>query len=226
MRASQAAAAFVFVHHAAQAIAVPTMARRHGLRMNQTTGTKADSRIPNQVGSKMRVSMLIMLAPFVGLGVVRGFVTQIQNSGFTSARSRVQMHLKTSLYAEDPSILSSLPGDEAILFLSMISDDDLRRKTVKLYLRDGLRREQSLLTTGSFWHTDRSTFVQQSKKYLKQIGSTAQEKAWEKYITTGCERPRRQPQQMWACVDMTVQFSKVFHKFNEECQKEAQRAFQ
>lgn len=149
-----------------------------------------------------------------------------------STRSRVRIYtcthlqLKMPLYVEEPAMLSSLPGDEAIFILSLIDDDEARRRTVASYLRDGLAREQSLLATGACWQRDRSTFVRQAKEHLKLIGSTVQDEAWEKYVTTGCERVRCQPQQLWACVDMTVQFSKVFHTFNKECEEYAQHAFQ
>lgn len=174
----------------------------------------------------MRSSMLIMLAPFVGPKVVSGFIAQTRRSESIFTRSRVQVQLKMPLYVDEPSMLSSLPSDEAIFILSMISDDDSRRKTVKSYLLDGLAREQSLLETGSCWHRDRSTFVRQAREHLKLISGTVQDNAWEKYVTTGCEPRPCQPQQLWACVDMTVQFSKVFHGFNEECQEKAQHAFQ
>ena len=176
----------------------------------------------------MRSSMVVMLMPFVWLNLASGFIAQTRCSGPASSRLRVQIYLKTSPYSyvDEPSRLSSLPSDEAIFVLSMISNDDLRRKTVKFYLYDGLRREQSFFTTGSFWRRDLSTFVRQSKEHLKLIVSAVQADAWESYVTDGCKSPRCQPQQLWACVDMTVQFCKVFRDFDEECQGEAQDVFQ
>ena len=178
------------------------------------------------MGLTMRSSMVVMLMPFVWLNLASGFIAQTRFSGPASSRLRVRTHLKTSPYVDEPSRLSSLSSDEAIFVLSMISDDDLRRKTVKFYLDDGLRREQSFFTTGSFWRRDQSTFVRQSKEHLKLISSAVQADAWESNVTDGCKNPGCQPQQLWACVDMTVQFSKVFRDFNEECQGEAQDVFQ
>ena len=171
----------------------------------------------------MQLSLLITLAYFViYFDLVDGFLAQTRCSRSFSTR----LQLKTSVYVEEPSRLTSLPGDEAIFILSMISDDDLRRKTVNSYLLDGLAREQMMLTPGSSWDRYDSFFVQKSNKYLRLIGTAVQDEAWEKYITTGCERLPYKPQQLWACVDMTVQFSRVIGNFEKEYRKEAKHAFQ
>eukprot|EP00585_Thalassiosira_rotula_P002638 CAMPEP_0196142152 /NCGR_PEP_ID=MMETSP0910-20130528/11187_1 /TAXON_ID=49265 /ORGANISM="Thalassiosira rotula, Strain GSO102" /LENGTH=136 /DNA_ID=CAMNT_0041403431 /DNA_START=232 /DNA_END=642 /DNA_ORIENTATION=+ len=136
------------------------------------------------------------------------------------------MQLKASIYAEEPWKLSSLPGDEAIFILSMISEDDIRRTTVESYLLDGLARERTLLPSGSPWDREGSSFVRRSREHLRLIGEVVQDDAWEIYVCAGCRPLEDKPRQLWACVDMTVQFSRVFAKFDEEYQREAQHAFQ
>ena len=173
----------------------------------------------------MHLSFLTTLACllFINSHLALGFLSHTICSQSTSPS---RMQLKASIYAEEPWKLSILPGDEAIFILSMISEDDTRRTTVESYLLDGLAREQMLLPPGSHWDRESSSFVRRSREHLKLIGEAVQNDAWEKYICAGCRPLDDKPQQLWACVDMTVQFAKVFAEFDKKYQREVQHAFQ
>lgn len=132
----------------------------------------------------------------------------------------------TSMYAEDLSKLNRLPLDEAVFILTLMYDDGIRRRTVKSYLANGVKMEQMTLTPGSFWEKDRSAFVSEATERLRSISASVQEKEWERYVDLGGKKLHYKPTQLWACIDMTVQFSRVIEAFDEECRKEADGAFQ
>jgi len=164
----------------------------------------------------------LLLPNASNLFLVCGFMQNNNMCGTTTTTARRRRFCTTkrkssiSAYVENPSLLSQLHGEEVFLLLSLIGDDNLRRNTLESYLLEGMAREQSKLPMGGLWDRNLSSFYERAKTNLETVSTNVQEDAWSKYVATGLKTSQNVPPQLWACVDMTVQFQFVVRSFEEE----------
>lgn len=177
----------------------------------------------------MRPSTFLFLSACLLVDLAAGFlppIPQARHRARPAPAARLSGVAMTSMYAEDLSKLTRLPRDEAIFILSLMYDDGVRRRTVASYLADGVKMERMALRPGASWGEDRSAFVREARGCLRRISSSVQDKEWERYVDLGGRKLHYKPTQLWACIDMTVQFSRVIGAIDEECRREADEAFQ
>jgi hypothetical protein len=102
--------------------------------------------------------------------------------------------------------------EEQLFQISLVEDDDDRRKRFERFITTSIGREKQPY----LWIRRTSPFVQQVQEQLKCLGTAVQQEAWDKYVTSGFQAPTNKKSQLWACVDMTVQFQVVVRKLDQE----------
>ena len=140
-------------------------------------------------------------------------------SGFTRlvavVTGRVDLHGRPLLHSTNVRVVGEPPLEvgEKLLWLSQVEDDDDRRREFEMFIvtRIGGEKQQQRQQP---WNRRTSQFVRDVEERLTFLGNAVQDDAWQKYVMSGFRSPRTKKSQLWACVDMTVQFQRVVRKFD------------
>ena len=121
---------------------------------------------------------------------------------------RVLNCISTLSTVQEEQYLDFRQVDRTLEALTLIEDDDHRRRQFKAFIKDSVAIEGRASLAS--WTSHASPFVQFANARLAAIGQQVQTAEWNTYVTSGFqELPTQQPPQQWACVDMLVQLGSL-----------------
>lgn len=158
----------------------------------------------------MIAQLLIFSTSFSPALVPRKLHLQPLQIATTSRSSTRSIHAVYDVYESFSAFL-----DLELKDLSQESDDEKRRTSFKHFIIEQVEDEQQIMS--GIWSRRTSPFVLQLNQQLSVLGQSVQNDAWEEHVVSGFQTPAAAGTvQLWACVDMMVQFKTFIRKLEQE----------
>mmetsp|Transcript_13260 Transcript_13260/g.19072 ORF Transcript_13260/g.19072 Transcript_13260/m.19072 type:complete len:182 (+) Transcript_13260:952-1497(+) len=168
--------------------------------------------LSQQQTTQMQGSFRLMIAIFlIWTQLTNAFVPSLNQNN--AAQIDSQLEVGVSLDASHQSLFYD-PLRESVMDFSLITNDEVRREAFEEFILYSIRKEEARLVS---WRKDRSCFVRKMDRALGLLGQTVQNGAWDTYVVGGFQRTSEttnEQAQLWACVDMLVQFKTVVCRYD------------